>query len=91
MGADQVVILLCGAAAAWLSQDRRPHWARWACLFGLASQPFFLLSTWTAGQWGMFTLAVLYTAAWMKGVWSYWIAPALAARCSDVQSIRRPW
>lgn len=80
VGADQAVILACGAAAAWLSQDRRPSWARWACLFGLVSQPFFLASTWSAGQWGMFALAMLYTAAWAKGAWSYWLAPAMTSK-----------
>ncbi|WP_234197089.1 hypothetical protein [Pseudacidovorax sp. NFM-22] len=90
MGADQALILMCGATAAWLSQDQRPARSRWACLFGLASQPFFLLSTWRAEQWGMFLLAILYTAAWSKGAWSYWLAPALRHRIRHVQSIRRP-
>lgn len=76
MAVEQLLIAVCGALAAWLSQDARRDRARWACLFGLASQSFFLAATWRAQQWGMFALALLYTAAWMRGAWAYWLAPA---------------
>lgn len=29
---EQAAIAILGAAAAWLSQDGRPRWARWACI-----------------------------------------------------------
>ena len=80
MGVDQGLILVCGALAAWLSQDLSQARARWACVFGLASQPFFLAATWQAGQLGMFALAMLYTVAWARGAWSYWLRPALRRR-----------
>lgn len=76
MGFDQVAIALLGAAAAWLSQERRSAWRRWAAIVGLASQPFWLWATWHAGQWGMFALSILYTGAWLRGIWVHWIRPA---------------
>ncbi|WP_421380702.1 DUF3717 domain-containing protein (plasmid) [Paraburkholderia sp. DD10] len=43
---EQGVISLCGALAVFLSQDRRDRWRRWACIFGLAAQPFWFDMAW---------------------------------------------
>lgn len=69
---DQLAILTLGVAAIWLSQDARPKWARWACVCGLASQPFWIYATWTAGQWGILASCALYTFSWLRGVRTYW-------------------
>ncbi|XXQ53595.1 hypothetical protein ACA040_002266 [Xenophilus aerolatus] len=34
------------------------------------------MATWQAEQWGMFVLSVVYTAAWIRGIWAHWINPA---------------
>ena len=73
MNALQLFIAITGGLAIWLANDPRPKWQRYACLFGLASQPGFLFSTATAGQWGMFALAVFYTGAWGRGFWREWV------------------
>ena len=39
---EQIAISLCGALAVFLSQDRRAHWRRWACIFGLAAIFLFI-------------------------------------------------
>lgn len=70
---DQAAILLFGVTAIWLSQDHRPHWARWACVCGLASQPFWLYASWTAGQWGIFASSMLYAWAWWRGFRRHWL------------------
>ena len=75
MPLDQAAIALLGATAAWLSQERRASWRRWACIFGMLGQPFWLYATWQAEQVGMFVLSVVYAAAWMRGVWVNWISP----------------
>ncbi len=75
MAPDQIAIAVLGAAAAWLSQEGRTSWRRWACVFGILGQPFWFWATWKAGQWGMFALSSVYMAAWMRGAWLYWIAP----------------
>ena len=73
---EQAAIAVLGALAAWLSQDGRPRWARWACVVGLIGQPLWIMATWQAQQWGMFALSVVYTAAWIRGIWAHWINPA---------------
>lgn len=75
MGIDQVGIMTLGAAAVWLSQHRRPGCRRWACIAGLAAQPFWLYATWRAGQWGIFAISFVYVWAWARGLRLYWLAP----------------
>ena len=44
----QVGIAICGVTAIYLSQDLRLERRRWACIFGLAGQPFWIAETITA-------------------------------------------
>lgn len=74
----QLGIALTGIAAVWLSQDPNPSRQRYACLFGLAGQPFWFLSAWEAQQWGVFLLCCAYAVAWAKGFHTYWIKPRRA-------------
>ncbi|CAB3783170.1 hypothetical protein LMG28688_01593 [Paraburkholderia caffeinitolerans] len=70
---DQIVIGALGAAAAYLSQDRLDGRRRYACLCGLAAQPFWFYASWTAGQWGIFALSIVYTLAWARGLVTHWL------------------
>lgn len=70
---EQIVIGVCGVASVFLSQDRRENWRRWACIFGLIAQPFWMYATFIAQQWGIFILAFLYTWGWARGIKTYWI------------------
>ncbi len=70
---EQVVIAVAGVAAAVMSQARGFKVRRWACIAGLVAQPAWYVATWQAGQWGMFVLSLVYTAAWCLGVWNYWL------------------
>lgn len=82
MSFDQFVqpaIALLGPTAIWLSQSRSPSFQRWACIVGLASQPFWFVATWESGQWGVFVVAVVCALAWFKGLWVHWLAPKSAA------------
>jgi hypothetical protein len=69
---DQIAIGLCGVTAIFLSQDRRESVRRYACLFGLASQPFWFYATYQAGQWGIFALSFLYALSWLRGFRQHW-------------------
>jgi hypothetical protein len=73
MAIEQFGIALFGVTAIWLSQDSRPAYSRWACVFGLIGQPFWFYATWQAEQWGMFALCLLYSLAWGKGFKTNWI------------------
>ena len=70
---EQIAIGVLGAGAAFLSQDPDEARRRFACLFGLAAQPFWFYCTWQAGQWGMFALSVLYAIAWSRGFATQWL------------------
>lgn len=75
---DQVVIGVCGMTSVILSQDRRPQWRKWACIVGIVAQPFWLYASWTAQQWGIVLLTVVYTIAWLRGIHNFWIRGAAA-------------
>lgn len=70
---EQIAIALTGVVAIWLSQDKRDGWRRYACLFGLAGQPFWFYSAWSTEQWGIFVLCIFYTWAWFKGFRNHWL------------------
>lgn len=72
---EQLVIAVCGMSSVWLSQDRRRSWQRFACLFGIVAQPFWMYATWHASQWGIFALSFVYAAGWARGVWNFWLRP----------------
>lgn len=67
------MIAIFGVAAIWLTQQKREAWKRYACLFGLIGQPFFLYATFVAEQWGMFVLAIVCTYSWGEGLWNNWL------------------
>lgn len=69
----QVLIALTGMVAIYLTQQKNEHFKKYACLFGLAGQPFWFYATITAEQWGIFVLAVGYTYAWLVGFRNNWI------------------
>lgn len=70
---DQIAIAATGVTAVFLSQDHRNEVRKYACLFGLASQPFWFYATYTAGQWGIFALSFLYTYSWFRGFKNNWM------------------
>ena len=71
---EQIGVGVLGAIAVYLSQDRRTSRQRYACLFGLASQPFWFYMTYKAGQWGIMPLNAIYTYAYLCGFKNYWLA-----------------
>lgn len=70
---EQVFIGLCGALAIYLSQDSRPRWRRWACIFGLAAQPFWFDMAWRAHQYAVLALSLVYAASWARGLAAHWL------------------
>lgn len=74
---NNLMILCTGLPAIWLSQIAPPDLAKYACLFALVGQPFWILATMKSRDWGMFGITLCYTAAWLAGLVRYWILPAL--------------
>jgi hypothetical protein len=70
---EQVIIGVTGVTAIWLTQQKREGWKKYACLFGMASQPFWFYSSYIAEQWGIFTLCAFYTYSWWLGIKNNWL------------------
>lgn len=80
---DQIGIGVFGALAVFLSQQKSLQLSRWACISGLCAQPFWLHMTYTAGQWGVFLLCVLYAGCWLSGLNNFWVEPFRARRAAS--------
>ncbi len=71
---SQIAIALLGAIAIWLTQQQNEQRKKYACLFGLAGQPFWLYSSMQAEQWGIFFLSFVYAGVWVVGIKNYWLS-----------------
>lgn len=69
---DQIGIAVTGVVAIWLTQQSNEEWKKYACLFGIAGQPFWFYSAYTAEQWGIFILCFFYAYSWMLGLKNNW-------------------
>lgn len=70
---SQAFIAIFGLTAIYMSQARDPRLKKAACLFGMASQPFWIYSTVSAQMWGMLALTVCYTFVWGVGIYNNWL------------------
>jgi len=82
---DYFAIAGWGAFAAWLSQSRHASCRRWACVVGLLGQPYGFYVAWQGAQWGLASVCVLYSLAWLKGFWVHWLASEPAGTLGTVQ------
>lgn len=71
----QIFIALFGLTAVYLTQQSNERIKRYASIFGLLGQPFWVYATYTTSQWGMFFLTICYTYAWLVGFYNTWIKP----------------
>lgn len=69
----QIFIALFGLTAVYLTQQSNEHIKRYASIFGLLGQPFWIYATYTTGQWGMLFLTACYTYAWLVGFYNSWL------------------
>jgi hypothetical protein len=44
---------------------------RWGFVVGLASQPFWFITTYLHEQWGVMGITVLYCFIWAYGIWGW--------------------
>ena len=64
----QAWLLVTSMLAVWCVA-RTDRWHRWGFVAGLASEPAFLYSSWTSGQWGILLLTAWWTWYWAVGAW----------------------
>lgn len=67
----QFGLALVSGTSVYLINSHTPKQQFAGSCLGLASQPFWLYSTYTAHQWGMFILAGWYTYNWIRGIRKY--------------------
>ena len=70
---NQVFLTLTSVIAIYLSQSDGKY-IKYACFFGLASQPFWFYSAYIGGQWGIFIISFFYLFAWLKGLKTHWLS-----------------
>lgn len=68
----QIAIVAVTVPGLYLVGDPDPG-LRWAgYLVSFASQPIWLLATWRMRQYGMFFVALIYTAMWARAIYINW-------------------
>lgn len=72
---SQVGIVLFGLVAVYLTQDKREERRKWACIFGLLSQPFWFISAASNNQPGVLFISFVYALIWLKGFYTNWVVP----------------
>jgi hypothetical protein len=70
---EQVAIACTGTVSIFLTQSKSEQARKYACLVGIAGQPFWIYATYQAAQWGILALTFLYTLAWSRGIYTHWI------------------
>lgn len=72
--AVQAGITVFSGLAAWLTNDRRQVVRKWAPVFGLVSQPFWIASSLQSGAWGVLLISGWYTLCWARGIRNSWFS-----------------
>ncbi|MBR9677282.1 nicotinamide mononucleotide transporter [Candidatus Woesearchaeota archaeon] len=68
----QIGIALFGVTALVLVARKN----KWGFVLGLISQPFFFITVIINKQWGIFTLAFIYTFTWAYGIYEWFYKDA---------------
>jgi hypothetical protein len=72
---DQIGIGILSGSAILLSQSMKDNVRRYAPILGLASQPFWVYTSFVNNQPVLFLLSFYYVYAWGTGVKNYWYLP----------------
>ena len=70
---SQIVILTFGVTALFLSQLDNKSARKAAPIIGLSAEPFWLYTSFTASQWGVFCLGFVYIFVWSYTFYKVWI------------------
>jgi len=64
---SQVAIFIFGVSAIILIAKKN----KWGFIMGLLSQPFWCITSYKHGQWGIFLVSFVYTISWGFGVYEW--------------------
>ena len=70
---DQVALCVFSLLAVFFANCHSYKWCRWGSICGLIAQPFWMVTTFEAAQWGIFITTVAYTCIWLSSFHHYWI------------------
>lgn len=71
-----ILLAIFGLSAVGLSQGP-VRFQRWAPVLGLLGQPFWFISTYLTGNWGIFFLCPVYTFLWGMGFYRQWVKSSI--------------
>lgn len=63
----QIGITIFGVAAIILVAKKN----KWGFVLGLASQPFWIITSYLNRQWGVLLLSVVYVGSWSYGIYEW--------------------
>jgi hypothetical protein len=63
----QAAIAICSILAIWLLTSKKPGTRVWGCVIGALGQPFWFVSAWESGQWGVALLSFWYAFCYVRG------------------------
>lgn len=69
----QLGIGFTGGVAIFLSQQSSPYLKKFACIFGLLGQPFWMWMAVDKGLWAVAALNLFYAYSWGVGLYNNWI------------------
>ena len=66
-----MIFILSTGAVLLLNLNNK--YSRYGVFFGLIAQPFWFLSSYNSGSWGVFAVTFIYTFAYIMGVYNFWM------------------
>lgn len=69
----QIWLAVFSVTAVALTQSKRSEVRRYACIFGLLSQPAWFFAMWQTEQYGTFATCFVYAGLWARGYINFWI------------------
>ena len=66
---SQIAITILGTIAIILVAKKN----KWGFVAGLASQPFWFITSIANKQWGVFIVTIIFTASWALGVYEWFL------------------
>jgi len=65
----QVCILILTGLGMFLVSLSAPMWRCVGFTSFLVAQPFWMVTSWRNGQWGIFLLSIVYAVSAVNGIW----------------------
>lgn len=64
---DQIMIVLLGISSIVCISSTIPKIMRYGFLFGMLAEPFWMVSAYNNGQWGIFCICIVYGLCHLRG------------------------